>query len=413
MNHPRRQASLALLGALGAAFALVFGGCGVDNAIVGGACDPGYTRCEVGCCLGDGDSGHSDGSTDAPRDGTTDGHRDGTSDGEPDGRRGDGSTDSTSQDGRRPDGSEDGTVDGCTPPYDTVEHCGSCKNSCSPTDVCTLGDAGTYACVPLCTPPLSDCSGVCVNETNDPDNCGTCGKVCPSGFCVASKCQGTTAGDIVIIGHDYHSSASTITEAKLVSNAAFLPASNPLHILSFEEYADPTSVANVAAILAAEAKVLGRTIVYTHSTSGTDIPSDLNITAYDELIVYDQESAGPGVLGPLGTSWASTLATFTSAGGVVISLDGAAGTTQEMPVFDTAAGLLNITGHTVISKLTPLDVIAPGDVVGHGVVTPYAAELNSVFFTTPVANGGNVDYVVVDPTDSGGPNPVVIHVVVP
>jgi hypothetical protein len=405
-RHPFRATSmLAAVFAWGVLFSVVFGGCGVDNEIVGGACISGYTPCPSGCCMGEGDSGRLDGATDSSRDGTTDGHRDGSADGETDGYL-DGRIRDAGLDSR----ASDGTADTCTPPYDTTEHCGSCENSCISTDICVLADAGTYACVPLCSAPLSDCSGICVDESDDPDNCGSCGHVCPSGFCSGGKCQGITAGDVVLIGHDYLSSASTVTEAKIVSNAAFLPASNPLRILSFEEYADSKAVANVKSILAAEAAATGRKIIYTVSVAGSDIPAKLNVTSFDELIVYDQESAAPGVLGPLGASWAGTLSTFTSAGGVVLSLDGAAGTTQEMPVFNTDAGLFAVSGHTTIPKNTPLDVIAPGDVVGHGVVTPYAAELDSVFFATSVPNGGNVTYVVVDSGDAGT-NPVVVHIV--
>jgi hypothetical protein len=409
--HDRPIVGRSLLVALlvgGGGTTLLFGagaGCGLDNDLFAGECAPGYSRCGDTCCLGEGDSGHLDGSSDARRDGTRDVV---TEDSSTDRSRDVPTQDVPTQDGRPHDGP---TSDSCTPPYDTTEHCGSCTTACGATDVCSPVDGG-YACVPLCSPPLTDCSGTCVNETNDPDNCGACGKVCPSGFCASSKCQGTTAGDVVLLGHDYHSAASTVTEAKLLSNAAFLPSSNPIHVLSFEHYADPTSVANVKLVLDSAASALGRKIVFTVSTTDTDIPAKLDITSFDELIVYDQEAAAPGVLGPLGSSWASTLSTFTGEGGLVISLDGAAGTTGEMPLFNTDAGLIPISAHTVITKGTPLDMIAPGDAVGHGVVTPYAAEPDSVFFTTSASNGGNVTYVVVDPTDAGQ-LPVVVHVEVP
>jgi hypothetical protein len=253
-----------------------------------------------------------------------------------------------------------------------------------------------------------------VNESDDPDNCGTCGKICRSGFCVGGLCTGTTPGDIVVIGYDYHVSNPEVAQASLVANAAFIPTSNPLRILSFEFYADATSVSNVKEILNAQAAALGRQKnQYTVPVSGTAVPAELSIASYDELIVYDQANASPGVLGALGSTWATALTNFTSAGGVVLSLDGAAGTTQEMPVFNTHAGLLAISSHTALPKNTPLVVLAPANVVGSGVVSPFASELDSVYFTTSVPAGGNVTYVVVDPTSDAGQAPVVVHVVVP
>lgn len=85
-----------------------------------------------------------------------------------------------------------------------------------------------------------------------------------------------------------------------------------------------------------------------------------------------------------------------------------------MPAFDTNAGLLAVSAHTFIAPGTPLGVSAPGDAIGHGVFTPYAAEPDSVYFTTSEMNGGLVTYVVVDSAMEGGaPPPVVVHKAVP
>jgi hypothetical protein len=409
MNHvrsPRRSLRRWLGAVTGASLLAVWAGagCGVDNAIVGGSCASGYSPCGNTCCLGEPEGGRLDASTDTSKDGPRDGR-------ETDGKSGD----REAQDSRTEDRpTEVAVTDSCTPPYESVAHCGACDIACNSMDICSLGDSGTFQCVPLCAPPLSDCNGTCVNESDDPDNCGTCGNVCKSGFCVGSLCTGTTQGAIIVIGYDYHVSNPEVAPASLLANAAFIPTSNPLRILSFELYADATSVSNVKEILDAQAVALGRQKnQYTVPASGTDVPTELNISSYDELIVYDQANASPGALGLLGSMWATTLANFTAARGVVLSLDGAAGTTQEMPVFNTNSGLLSISNHTVLPKNTALVVLAPGDVVGSGVISPFASELDSVYFTTGVPTGGNVTYVVVDPTSDAGQAPVVVHVNVP
>ena len=42
----------------------------------------------------------------------------------------------------------------------------------------------------ICSTGQTNCSGVCVDLTTDPDNCGSCGTVCPSTApaCVGSMC---------------------------------------------------------------------------------------------------------------------------------------------------------------------------------------------------------------------------------
>jgi hypothetical protein len=151
-------------------------------------------------------------------------------------------------------------------------------------------------------------------------------------------------------------------------------------------------------------------LTITVSNTDTDVPNNLTILSYDLLLVYDQANATSGTLGMLGTAWAPTLATFLSAGGVVISLDGAAGTTQEMPQFESNGGLLQVTSHTSIAAGTPVTVVAPGDAVAVGVLSPYGVNANSAYYATSEANGGNVAYVVEEPVSG---EPVIVHKVVP
>jgi hypothetical protein len=40
---------------------------------------------------------------------------------------------------------------------------------------------------------LAACAGACVNVTNDPSNCGSCGRACAAGPCDSGKCAGWTA----------------------------------------------------------------------------------------------------------------------------------------------------------------------------------------------------------------------------
>jgi len=74
----------------------------------------------------------------------------------------------------------------------------------------------------------------------------------------------------------------------------------------------------------------------------------------------------------------------------------------------TAANLLQATGETPIASGTQLLVVASGDAVGNSVVSPYAAQTDTVSITTSEANGGNVTYVV-DDLLGGNLVPVVIH----
>ena len=294
----------------------------------------------------------------------------------------------------------------CTPPFDTAQQCGDCFTQCVlPNDTCKPADGG-FSCQPFCGAGLTNCSGTCFDLQNDGQHCGTCTNVCPSLLCRNGLCRGGFNGDLAVIGHDYSSPIPFPgPQATVLTNAVFLRTANPLRVLAYQRYANAQSVTRVTNILQSFATQSGRTLQLTTTTTDTDIPSRLAVTTFEALLVYDEDSAAPGVLGPLGASWQSTLATYLAAGGVVVVLDGAAGATKEMPQFLSAAGLLNITAQTSVVQGTQLNNVAPGDSIGKNVGPFYAATRATARFVTE-APSATVTYVIVEPVSA---QPVVVH----
>jgi len=343
------------------AFALALGACAAGNSVVGGECAEGYVQQGDTCVLATSVQPSQDGGVQTNQDG------------------GDGSTASNDDGGAR-DGST-ASGDGAIPPNETIG--------------------------PQCTAPDLECNGQCIDPSSDPDNCGSCGHVCPSNLCVLGKCQGSAPGHVVVIGHDYASAPSTFSsQARVLSNATLMPASNPLRVMSYEQYASQTAVANAEGLVGSEAKQLGRTVSFVAIASSTDVSNKINIDDYDVLVVHDQMRAPSGALAQIGTGWASdgNIASFLHAGGVVVVLSGGTGT-AEMPALATNASLLSVTSQSVITG--SLDVLAPADAVGEGVVSPYAPKPSTVTFDTE-SNGGDVVWVVAQNSA-----PVVVHKVVP
>jgi hypothetical protein len=373
----------------GAIFGTLAVGCGGDNGLVGGSCAQGYAPCGSNCCPVSTDS-----STDVT---TADGSGDGMGDGSDTSMLADGADATDGSNADRFGG--DRFMGGDGPPDGTG---GDAADGTGGDGTAPDAEGGI-----VCTPPLVDCNGMCVDLTSDPDNCGQCNNVCASVICQMSMCVGTTAGGIVYIGHDYLTTNAGTSQAHVLTNAVFIPQNSPLKVLSYERYASANAVSRVKAIINNGAAIRGTTVKITSTITDTDIPTKLVFTAFQVLVVQDQSTAPAGAMATLGTSWAATLGTFTQAGGIVIVLDGGTGV-HEMPAFSTATALLSVTADAPLATGTQLLDVAPGDVVGVGVVSPYGAGKNSVTITTEAA-GGNVVYVIEQPVD-GGPNvPVVVH----
>lgn len=335
--------------------------CGRENSLVGGECAAGYEL--------DGDTcvPASDATIDAPSDG-----------GGSDADGGDGTTGDANRDAPSSDAPSD-----------------------SPVDVVTCDDGLTY------------CAGSCVDTTSDPFNCGACGVVCPSLLCQNSQCVGGVPGSFVVAGHDFDGSYSA-AQAKLLGNALLLSPAKNIRVRGYEEYASATAISNVKTILAAAAAAASRTIAYTAATTPSDVSPGMTALNTDVLVIYDQSSAPASTLQAIGAGWSSTIASFTHVGGVVIALDGAGGQNPQMPALIQSAGILDVSSDTSIKQFTPLDVVAPADAVGLGVVSPYGAAKRSVYFACNEPNGGAVTYVVEDPENDAGPSqPVVVHKVAP
>ncbi len=464
MTRRPRIRPLSLLTLSLAAWVALASGCGSGNGIVGGDCADGYARCSNRCVLLASDpndcgacgvvcagtacvegtcGGVADG---APSDGATDGEASGDgnvaeADAEGDGGASDGGAEGGAPDGALGDAAgdgatDDGTMTDATPdaagPGDATMDDGAGGDALA-TDDGTTGDGtigdgttddgttsdgasgdgsadggapGGDSGPPLtCDAGLVVCDGACVDTTQDPGNCGTCGRVCPSQICVASACVGSTPGDVVFIGHDYATTSAGTAQARVLTNAVFLAQEPQLRVLSYERYADGPTVTRIKGLINAGLPT-GRTIAITPTTTDADVTA-ITRQSYDVLLVPDQVNAQGDVdLGALGSEWAPALGAFTIAGGVVVVLDGASGAGQ-MPALVSGTGLLSVTAQSPIATGTPLTVLTQGDAIGIGVLSPYAAGTRSASITTEPP-GGSVVYVVAT-GDAGTSPPIVVH----
>jgi hypothetical protein len=393
--------ALLALATFFAALAPAASGCGSDNAVVDGSCADGYVACDGRCVLGASCDGSDGGDG---RDGAA------TSDGAAsDGAASDGAaSDGAASDGAASDGA---ASDACPPPpYVTAAACGSCFVQCtSPTDTCRLDGDSNYTCQPPCTAPKVLCDGRCIDIQTDPLGCGVCGKVCASNLCAAGVCQGAAPGDVVLIGADYRQASGGSAQARVLTNAVLIPSSNPLRVLSYERYAEFASVLNVKGLVTAAAGA--RPVAYTVSNDATSLASADLAKDFDVVLVYDQRNADALALQAEGATWKAPLGTFAKAGGVVVVLDGNGGN-GNMPVLVRSAGLLDVTAHATMTPGSRVTVLAPNDVVGTLVPSPYGVFQRSASFTLTEPNGGDVTYVAAVDLNPGVGAPVVVHRIV-
>jgi hypothetical protein len=263
------------------------------------------------------------------------------------------------------------------------------------------GAGGAGGTDPGCEPPLSACGGECVDLQTDASHCGSCDNACPTDICTDGLCTGGAVGHVVVIGMDFHQVGAS--SRKLLGNAVFMPAHEPLRLLDYREHSSTQQIGHVDAAIASEATARARTVARTIAGAASAVPALLDDDSYDVLLVHHQPMAATGELGQTGSLWAPAIEAFTSAGGVVVVLATGAGT-DEMAQLLTNAGLLATSGFASVTG-SPLYNQAPGDVIGLGVLSPFLAKPTTSILEAAELPSALLTYVV---TSSDG-EPVVVH----
>jgi phage tail protein X len=421
--------------------------CG-SGGVVGGKCRGGYSNCNGQCvalqsdvdncgtcgtvCAADEGCGEGVCDPDVPRPQGGASNLGGASNQSGNGAAG---NDQVGGNGELPDGGFfDSPVDGqsdaeapveCLPPHDSPSHCGDCDTRC-PVDapLCQpTEDGSSFECVPVCKDPLVECRGECVLAPDayqsDPENCGKCGRECPSDICQLGVCVGARYGNIALLCMDLNSSMTNSGPADLLANAVLIPNVNPVKVLSYTRGATPAAVTKVHALINAKAGERGRAVSITEAKTEAAVTNNLGIAAYQVLLVHDLDLAAPGEAASTATAWesSSTISSFSKAGGVVIVLSGSDGT-GEMHEFITASNVLQgasstlvVTGQTEITGLTVYN-LAGGDVVGVNVVDQFRGTSHTCSFETSGSDDDSFSVVGTDLGKNGGGEPVVIHRVI-
>jgi len=233
-----------------------------------------------------------------------------------------------------------------------------------------------------CTAPLVLCDGECVDLTNDPLNCGSCGHECASGICVDSMCVGDISGHIVAIGHDYNAHNSAM--ARLLGNALALGRHQTVAIGWWRGTASTASHNGAMAAGVQGLNAIGRP----YTTSQLTLLSNEDLAQVDVLVIDAQRGNGAAAEAT-GTANAAAIDTFLVSGGVVVVLEGVNGVSYRLA---RGAALFDVAGNSLVTGQIAT-VVDGADAIAQLVVSPYYAATSSVTFTgapsTVVEVGGS------------------------
>jgi hypothetical protein len=259
----------------------------------------------------------------------------------------------------------------------------------APVDVHPIVDAPGL----VCAAPTTACGEACVSLDDDPYNCGHCGRECQSGLCSSGTCLGDIPGHIIVVGHDYVASDAAMD--RVIGNAVtvgWVPgvlgtAGNFVRIGWWRGTA--TQLGFTDATTRGLAQV-------NHAASFVELQTvdPASTAALDAIVIAPQVGDGDAAEAA-GAAAASTLAAFLVASHDVVVVETVNGVGYR---YLHGAGLVDLVP-PVDTSSSQVTVVAPGDAVATGVVTPYLAKAGSVGYP------GAAHAVV---TDSAS-NAIVIH----
>lgn len=222
----------------------------------------------------------------------------------------------------------------------------------------------------VCTLPTVDCDGTCIDVTGDPNNCGSCRRVCASGVCTSGTCAGTLSGHIVAIGHDYRSFHAAM--ARVLGDSAALGGHLNIGIARYAGTAVAASQLGVTQAIGQSLNQIGRAW---HTVALPASPGSNAFHGIDVLVVDAQTGDGM-VAETAGAAWNASITSFVANGGVVIVLEGASGVSYR---FALGAALYTVAAPVDASGQLAT-VVDASDATTQLVVSPYLAELTSVTF---------------------------------